>query len=186
MKKIIKRSFIGWLVFWFTALVVWVWYAAISTVTSWSTLTSTMWNEVIWNINNMSWDYTYSTSEVDTWKKWIDGKPIYRKVYQFSDYYETLTSPWVATSTPSYAISIDISSLNIDSKVDFIFNWSTWINWASTDQWVNRFINDFHYDWSNQIKRIFQFFYVNGELKVNTTYWLKDAYAIIEYTKTTD
>lgn len=41
----------------------------------------------------------YSTDETDTGKKWIDGKPIYRKVYSI-----TLTTP---TPTNTLAISLD-------------------------------------------------------------------------------
>lgn len=36
----------------------------------------------------------YSTNETDTGKKWIDGKPIYRKVYSV-----TITEPASATTT---------------------------------------------------------------------------------------
>lgn len=52
----------------------------------------------------------YSTTEQDTGKTWIDGKPIYRKV---------ITKDVVVTSASqtSYVIA-DISSLNIDSLVN--------------------------------------------------------------------
>ena len=33
-------------------------------------------------MNGYNEQYSYSTSEVNTGKKWIDGKPIYRKVLQ--------------------------------------------------------------------------------------------------------
>ena len=41
----------------------------------------------------------YSTEETDTGKKWIDGKPIYRKVYSI-----TVTAP---TTTSTLAIPLD-------------------------------------------------------------------------------
>lgn len=41
---------------------------------------------------------TYSTTEIDTGKKWIDGKPIYRKTYDQNS-----------------VGNIDVSSLNIDT-----------------------------------------------------------------------
>ena len=63
MKETIKKSLIGWLVFSFTALTVFVVYAALSRTTqtpvwAWSGLTATAWNDMI---NNM-W-YLKQTAE---------------------------------------------------------------------------------------------------------------------------
>ena len=78
MKETIKKSLVGWLVFLWTVLLGWLAYAWIVwQVSDGQTLTAEMWN-------NMTGNYDYSTEEVNTWKKWIDGKPIYRKVVQSS------------------------------------------------------------------------------------------------------
>ena len=53
-------------------------------------------------------DMDYSTSEQDTGRKWIDGKPIYQKTIN------TGTLPQNGATT-----SVDISSLSVDIVVDY-------------------------------------------------------------------
>ena len=60
-------------------------------------------------VNTLRTQDSYSTSEVNTGKKWIDGKPIYRKVF-YSD-------SWVDGST------FDASALNIDEVTSLRAMW---------------------------------------------------------------
>lgn len=98
--NLIKNNIKWWLIFWFTALLVffvwWIVYSAfnpikINEVSSWQLLSAQKWNELVANINtlneefkNLSFNNTnlhYSTEEVLTWNYWIDGKTIYRKCF---------------------------------------------------------------------------------------------------------
>lgn len=54
----------------------------------------------------------YSTDEVDTGKKWINGKPIYRKVFVLNDAILVQVGTWKNI--------IDISSLNLQALTDII------------------------------------------------------------------
>lgn len=60
--------------------------------------------EALTNLGN------YSTEEVDTGEKWIDGKPIYRKVLVF-----TTTS----TGSEKTVKEIDISDLKIEALIEW-------------------------------------------------------------------
>lgn len=55
-------------------------------------------------VNTLRTQDSYSTEEVNTGKKWIDGKPIYRRVID----------DW----TPSVSSSYDVTSWNIDKMVN--------------------------------------------------------------------
>lgn len=71
-------------------------------------------------INELKDGEEYSTSEVKTNKKWINGKPIYRKTYVFSN----LTGS---------GRTIDITNLNMDTFLPYeaVGTWSNGgaINW---------------------------------------------------------
>lgn len=106
----------------------------------------------------------YSTTEIDTGKKWIDGKPIYRKCFEF-----------VNTSTSSVKIG---TIANIDRLVCIggtaINNGNNQVslpipqaNQASTFTfWIS----------GNDVYKLCDAWYVNNNTQI----------AIIEYTKTTD
>lgn len=55
-------------------------------------------------VNIVTSDDTYSTTEIDTGKKWIDNKTIYRKVY---------TGTWSASGAQSITVETDASVANI-------------------------------------------------------------------------
>ena len=57
---------------------------------------------------------SYSTSEVNTGKKWIDGKPIYRKVAVFSSELTVPSDTWTTTEVSSSGISTIINILGIN------------------------------------------------------------------------
>jgi hypothetical protein len=121
-------------------------------------------------VNTLRTQDSYSIEEVNTGKKWIDGKPIYRKVVQF-----------VAPSQPANAV--DLSSLNIDEVIsqhylihdtnggkDNYAQMST--TYYDTGSWMFALYN-------NITKQI----YVTG----NSSWVVGDTITgIIEYTKTTD
>lgn len=58
-------------------------------------------------INTLNEERSYSTEEVNTGKKWIDGKPIYRKVY----------TDTMGVGTKTFTIPNDINVISIDGVV---------------------------------------------------------------------
>ena len=117
----------------------------------------------------------YSTSEVKTNKKWINGKPIYRKVFEFS-----------ASSFTSQKQSIAHNIANIDKII------RTECFFYRSDIKESRFLPSIYYgnltDWAAQVfvnDTVIKFelgtdMYYNVGLAATTTY------VILEYTKTTD
>ena len=71
-------------------------------------LTKELQKQITDNKSSITGNYNYSTKETNTYKKWIDEKPIYRKVYQF-------TTP----STENSWIPLGQTGVNIDTVVDF-------------------------------------------------------------------
>ena len=75
---------------------------------------------------------TYSTTEVDTGKEWIDGKPIYRKVY---------TGTWSATGNVSVTVATDSTVENIiatggwfdDNTAKIAFGQRHWMSNTGSD-----------------------------------------------------
>lgn len=159
MKESIKKWIIFWLTSVLTMLIAWLAYAAsVWTVTTGQTLTADMWN-------NMTWNYNYSLSEVNTWKKWIDWKPIYRKVVDMG----------VMTNDEEKIIAHNISNLSRLVFSDFIFLDNTWNHFTSAYSVyvssVNRrllLVNNTSVD-----------FTIEGTARANV-------YIVLEYTKTTD
>jgi len=158
MKDTIKK----WVIFWVTAIltmiIAWLAYAWIVwTVSTWETLTATMWND-------MAWNYNYSTGEVITGKKWVDWKPIYRKVIDV----------WSVTGNKSVSHNISDLDTVISTDVSYIQS-GYWHSWAAS-----------YKDGSSWYQR------VKVSLTVVRIYlWSSDAnlteyYAILHYTKTTD
>ena len=126
MKETIKKSFVWWIVFLSTVIIWAIAYATVSTVTTWQTLTADMWN-------GMAWNYDYSLSEINTGKKWVDDKPIYRKVVNVQNIPITTT-----TYYPHNISDIDIV-LDIEYTYDIGSTWhhisSFWYVWRRV--WIN-------------------------------------------------
>ena len=106
---------------------------------------------------------SYSTSEVATGKKWIDGKPIYRKVVML---------PFQVSVATSVQVSNEVSASDyqvIDLGHSYIYDtdYGTRQPWASnaTTQ-TNMYIS-------------------SGRLSFETTHPSGTLYAVCEYTKTT-
>jgi hypothetical protein len=125
----LSESFKSWVVFWiwflFILLLWWTIYALVNNewtapneleATSWSILTSEKWNAILsnqnalsWALNNLPWTH-YSTDEIWTWNYWIDGKPIYRKVFILPNVNVSYNS--------GVNTSINVSELNIDTIIN--------------------------------------------------------------------
>lgn len=116
-------------------------------------------NDKITNTN------TYSTEEVNTGKKWIDGKDIYRKVIELSN---------IPASTTEYSYNVE----NIDKIVNAQASWYDTLDKAT-------FVTNLRYDGTGAYIR---FIYLKSKFKIETKYnWSErtsDVYVIIEYTKT--
>ena len=111
----------------------------------------------------------YSTSEVKTNKKWIDGKPIYRKTFEYTS-----------------AGSKSLSDLSIDTPIRFeglVLNNDT--NWRPLDGYLSTLT-------SNQLNgACVDYNKSSGNLSVGSGgtgmgYSFTKAYVTIYYTKTTD
>lgn len=101
---------------------------------------------------------SYSTTETLTGGKWIDGKPIYRRVLD--------NGSWVSN------LSIDVSSFNIDTLVHLDILGRQYNN-NTGSKWV---ISTMDYRQA----------YISGSNILTTSGDEYKRYAIIEYTKTTD
>lgn len=113
----------------------------------------------------------YTTNEINTGKLWIDGKPIYRKVIEYS------TQPASGNNTFNHGI------LNVDKFIDIetiicrkdkVFHFAPRYTPGETS-W------NFYYDDITTTKITFN---CGSQLR-NGTYW-GTSYFIFEYTKTTD
>lgn len=102
----------------------------------------------------------YSTSEVNTGKKWIDGKPIYRKTFIFTNL--TLTNSPTLIGTIDVAISNVIKTEEIVRQSDVLA--------GSSQQAVYAEQNGNVYAYQN----------------VSSTHTGWEVYYTLEYTKTTD
>lgn len=71
-----------------------------------TTLTTTNKSSVVSAVNELKSGEEYSTNEINTGKTWIDGKPIYRRIYQ-------------KTSTAATE-NIDIDNWNVDFVCLFV------------------------------------------------------------------
>lgn len=116
-------------------------------------------NDKITNTN------TYSTEEVNTGKKWIDGKDIYRKVIELSN---------IPESTTEHSYNVE----NIDKIVNAQASWYDTLDKAT-------FVTNSRYDGTSAY---IKFIYLKSKFKIETKYsWSErtsDVYVIIEYTKT--
>lgn len=105
---------------------------------------------------------TYSTTEVNTGKKWINDKPIYRKVLSF-----TTSSTLNSFINVAHSISnVDVFLPNIDMAVFYNNNWYKCPN----DIVIEIYANSTNFSYYNK----------------SQYYASKPAFAILEYTKTTD
>ena len=160
------KTFSKWIIHWlwivFVLWLVWYVYAVqVWTVTSGQTLTADMWNK-------MAGNYDYSTSEVNTWKKWIDNKPIYRKVVTFSGY-----NPWTATNSVDTTIPYDNPPTDVDT---YIFIKQIGIDY-----------NDMWWYASNSSQYRTSVIWAWYKIRSSTNHaWNVSWTVILEYTKTTD
>ena len=106
----------------------------------------------------------YSTNEVRTNKKWIDGKPIYRKVVQ------------ITTSSSNVTSWTNLSKID---DIDLLINIFGYINSSSNIKTpVPRYENGSYF---------IQFLLNNGYIQYRMSGFLSlPIYLIIEYTKITD
>jgi hypothetical protein len=106
----------------------------------------------------------YSTSEINTGKKWKDGKDIYRKVIELSN---------IPVSTTEYSYNVE----NINKIVNAQASW-----YDTTD--MATFSSNLRYDSAGAY---IKFTYLKDKFKVETAFdWSKrtsDVSVIIEYTK---
>lgn len=157
MKQVIKNSFLWAVVFSLTVIVIWITYAAVTTVNTWDTLTAEMWNNLMWN-------YDYSTTEVNTWKKWIDGRPIYRKVFDF----------W--TWLPANAIhSLPLNIANYDRPISISYSHknSSW-NWITEATSMLKSSTEIRYWYTDD---------TNVYIRTYDLNWAYSAILVLEYIK---
>ena len=123
-------------------------------------------NEKITNLT------TYSTEEVKTGETWIDGKPIYRKVV----YVNNLANNTVKT----VSCNIGANIINQMIKQNLIWYDSTDKTWINNERWDSTSIRiEYHYHAANDV------IWINS-VGTNWSSRTSKAYAILEYTKTTD
>ena len=160
-----KKAFAFWLVSSITMILVWLTYAAVSnTISSWDTLTASMWNE-------MAGNYQYNIGEINTGKKWIDGKPIYRRVFDLWDL------SWKTNDTNTVQnVAFNNSGDNVDQVTFNQALFSTYVNQPTF--YPSSATNQFRYYILKD--RI--------DFRVSTNYSsvLSNVVVVLEYTKTTD
>jgi len=161
--KKIKLWILQWL--WFSMailIVLWITYAAsVSTVTSWQALTADMWN-------SMAWNYDYSTWEVVTWKKWVDGKPIYRRVILFWDLSANSSNDNTWYNAP---LNLQNPDTLISSNSLFVWRSELYSIYGSYTSQMRYFVDNTNFSY------VFSSAY---------SVYFTDVKVIVEYTKTTD
>lgn len=110
---------------------------------------------------------SYFTDEIDTGMKWVDGKPIYRKVFQIPE----TTSPYTSS----------ISSLNIENLVNIYGSLQTGTG-SENDRIPLSTWFSASYNVATTVK------VGTGTLNVAWNGWSKlySGIVVLEYTKTTD
>lgn len=161
MKNIIKKSFIAGFVFSLTVIIVWVTYAVVSnSVWSNTILTASMWNE-------MAGNYQYKLNEeVNTWKRWINWKPIYRKVVNLWSVHQVTSYSW--RTIPHWIADIEkIVSSNLmygDDGINFYGN-----SFRNDHSWIRVYVDRVNFNYS---------------YRTSSTPWsINNIILIIEYTK---
>ena len=127
MKETILKSTIWWFIFWLSALIVWVWYAAITQVSSWDILTADLFNESMvptWAVMafNLStcpvwWSEANGTDNsldlrwefirwLDNWR-WVDSGRVLATLQNWSevarDYWENWVLPITSVVNADYS-----------------------------------------------------------------------------------
>lgn len=130
MKQTLKKSFLWALVFLGTIVFWWLSYATwinLNIVESWDTLTSTLWNEVVWKINEI-WAKTDGIFTDGSWNVWIwTTTPTQKLDVNGNIKGDVFSVAWVG--------SIWFSTNNIlylRSKGIYVSGWS-WIDLHNTD-----------------------------------------------------
>ena len=160
MLKEIKCWVLIWVTFLITVITWWLVYAWIVwTVTSGQTLTADMWND-------MAGNYDYSTDEVNTWKKWVDGKTIYRKVVQLP----TITTD----SNRHYQVWYVNPASDIETLIHIEMLSLTWGDRTARE--------NSSYTFDYRLSK-YTFWYIMDSTFASQYDW---AYIVQEYTKTTD
>lgn len=127
MIETIKKSILWWFIFSLTIWLLWFTYASIANVSDWDTLTSDMWNSMVWNFN-------YSYSEIDTGKTWLDWTS---KIYKKTIFLPVWT--WYNNQSINSTIPHWISSIGSVVDIQHVFMWA-W-NWTNSSIfWVK--LND--------------------------------------------
>ena len=105
-----------------------------------------------------------TTEEIFTGKYWVDGKPIYRKVWEIG-----------ASSTINQDISVSATITNLDKVVDFrggVYFENYYVPWN-------------FYNWANTSFSYIAF-YRNGNINYRIARAISSANFIVEYTKTSE
>lgn len=116
-------------------------------------------------------DSNTNTSEEElTGGHWVDGKPLYRKIYH------------ITSVDSNNTINIDISDLNYD-----FIKWEDYINITYSSDVAQQWINTYYWSGNNDRARIYIYdtqlrFRLGTDLHLST----QGAWIILEYTKTTD
>ena len=118
------------------------------------------------------YDETYTTNEIKTNKKWLDNKPIYRKIYTNTD-----------NNNADHAITDNIiSELSIDNVIN--------LKIIIKDNQGRRMIPYYYYNSGNNIDFLNCWIETDGKihLRYGSSYPAKSItyYIFLEYTKTTD
>lgn len=129
--------------------------------------TSTNTTNITTNTTKITNLQTYSTSETNTGKTWIDGKPIYRKVFSF-------TTP---NDNNDYTITTNISNM-----MTALYCYGGIIQGNGSLTPIPTAIDFSGVIYSTSV-RVYQ---SNIVYKGNAAYGNSSAYVVIEYTKTTD
>lgn len=116
----------------------------------------------------------YETVEEDTGNKWIDGKPIYRRVYYNSSYSQSAsTSTPILFELPNLDVVVNVYGSAKSSTISYPLPNAMWANTTGGMQ----------YSWNISSITSTQFYIITGSDSplVNVKIYL-----VIEYTKTTD
>lgn len=148
MNKKIKQSFLSWLIFSWTVVISFVWFATytnIATQNDWDQLSATIWNNAINKINSI-WTQvdSLSWSQLWVWQTWQDvsSQRILWTTYTNNTWKPIQISIFSNSAALNAWVWVWINWIQVAmSSQAYQANTSIWINWIIIPNWASYYVN---------------------------------------------
>ena len=136
MKQTIIKSLIWWLVFSFTVLLVSFTYAAITSVSSWDTLTATLWNDMKTMVDG-------NTSSIST-----NAWNISTNTTKLTNIESSGWNVWIGTASPATKLEVNgVVKSDNSIKAYASFNWDGWVT-IYDSYWVSSIVRNSEWNYT--------------------------------------